>query len=61
MKFTIFMHWSNLKSMQRRNKSYPRIPSTSETTAASYAGFSGKVNGFSDELHTPAGIQTKVK
>ena len=32
-----------------------RIPPTSETSAASYAGFSGRVNGVSDELHTPAG------
>ena len=34
-----------------------RIPSTSETSAASETGFSGRVNGVADELHTPAGSQ----
>ena len=31
------------------------IPPTSETSATSGSGFSGRVNGVADELHTPAG------
>ena len=34
-----------------------RIPPTSKASAFSVAGFSGRVNGVSDELHTPAGLQ----
>ena len=33
------------------------IPSTTEVDATSGTSFSGRVNGVSDELHTPAGLQ----
>lgn len=33
------------------------IPSTTEVNSTSSASFSGRVNGVSDELHTPAGLQ----
>jgi hypothetical protein len=34
-----------------------RIPSTTEINTTSDTSFSGRVNGVSDELHTPAGLQ----